>query len=279
MKPELFRHEKLQDVEAESPGHYVMLVFIGLFTQCDKNGVFLWKPRQLKLDILPFLDFNMDDSLALLCEAGFVSRMIHGENEYGVVLKFKEHQRITGKEAQEKPRFPSPEELSENITEKTEGSNRGATGKQQGAQERERERERKGEKTCSFPAGNEKSPSCPHEEIIFLYHSILTELPAVRVWGEENKKHLRARWREDKARQSLDWWSAFFGEIKTFPFLMGEKKDFQATLGWIVGPKNFSKILNGTYRERAPARQPLSTVGMKTAAAAQRFVKKMGGTP
>lgn len=109
------------------------------------------------------------------------------------------------------------------------------------------------EKTCSIPDGNEKSPSCPHDEIISLYHAILPELPSVRVWGKDNKANLRARWREDKERQSLPWWDALFREIKTCPFLVGGKTDFMATLGWIVGPKNFTKILNGAYRDhRAP---------------------------
>ncbi|MDZ4228390.1 MAG: hypothetical protein U1E54_04040 [Candidatus Levybacteria bacterium] len=29
---------------------------------------------------------------------------------------------------------------------------------------------------------------------------------------------------------------------------MGRKTDFKANLGWMVGPQNFEKILNGNYK-------------------------------
>ncbi|NJL71589.1 MAG: hypothetical protein HC888_08215 [Candidatus Competibacteraceae bacterium] len=59
IKPEFFENEELQDAEAANPGQYVMLVAAGLPSMCDKNGVFEWKPRTLKLHILPFLGFDI----------------------------------------------------------------------------------------------------------------------------------------------------------------------------------------------------------------------------
>ena len=53
VKPDLFRHEEL--LEAEH--HFKLplrLAFIGLFTTCDREVLFRWRPRQLKLDILPY---------------------------------------------------------------------------------------------------------------------------------------------------------------------------------------------------------------------------------
>ena len=55
IKPEFFRDEILQDLERTHPEHRPMLVFAALWGHCDKQGVFEWKPRQLALDILPFL--------------------------------------------------------------------------------------------------------------------------------------------------------------------------------------------------------------------------------
>ena len=66
VKPDFFRDEDLQDLERANPGKYTMLVFEGLWGHCDKNGNFEWKPRTLKLDILPFLDFDMADTLEVL---------------------------------------------------------------------------------------------------------------------------------------------------------------------------------------------------------------------
>lgn len=96
-------------------------------------------------------------------------------------------------------------------------------------------------------------PACPHKDIITLYHECLPGHPRVREWNEENQKRLRARWREEPERQSLDWWRNFFvSEVAASDFLTGRAKEFQATMEWMVRPRNFSKILNGQYRNRGP---------------------------
>lgn len=128
VKPDFFRHEGLQDLEQANPGKYPMLVFAGLWGHCDKAGTFEWRPRQLKLDILPFLDFDMAATLKLLADNGFVEHYEVDGKHYGHVPTFLEHQRISGKEAQEKEKFPKP-------TETQTGSNGEATGKQPRRQE------------------------------------------------------------------------------------------------------------------------------------------------
>lgn len=108
IKPEFFRHEGLQDLEIANHGAHVMLVFAGLWGHCDKAGRFEWRPRMLKLDILPFLAFDMEETLSLLCAAGFVRRYEAEGKQYGEVVSFEKHQRINGKEAQEPEKHPSP---------------------------------------------------------------------------------------------------------------------------------------------------------------------------
>ena len=85
IKPEFFRHEGLQDLEAANKGSYVMLVYAALWGHCDSNGVFEYRPRQLKLDILPFLDFKMQDTLGLLVSAGFINRYTVDVKEFGLI--------------------------------------------------------------------------------------------------------------------------------------------------------------------------------------------------
>lgn len=101
----------------------------------------------------------------------------------------------------------------------------------------------------------EKEITCPHVEIIDAYHTILPMLPRVKNWGDASRSNLRARWREDAKRQSVDWWCQFFAEsILSSDFLTGKSNlDWRANLTWIVKPKNFEKILNGAYENRAPA--------------------------
>jgi hypothetical protein len=96
-----------------------------------------------------------------------------------------------------------------------------------------------------------KPPNCPHQEIIDQYHRILPSLARVCEWSESRKRLLRARWKENIERQSLDWWEKFFKRVGESDFLMGRAKDFMADLEWLVRPKNFGKILNGRYDNRS----------------------------
>lgn len=126
IKPEFFRHEGLQDLELANPGKYPMMVFEGLFGQCDSKGRFEWKPRMLKLDILPFLPFDMADTLHILLEAGLVRWYAVDGKQYGEIPTFEKHQRISGKELSEGEKYPEPQPNEQ-------GSNREAIGKQSGS--------------------------------------------------------------------------------------------------------------------------------------------------
>jgi len=93
-----------------------------------------------------------------------------------------------------------------------------------------------------------KVPPCPHQEIINLYHEILPDLPKVRSWTRQRKSLLKARWREDKERQSPDWWRSFFERVRRSRFLTGEtQRELRSDLEWLLRPNNFSKVLEGKY--------------------------------
>jgi len=55
VKPEFFKHLELQELENSYPGQYIMMVYEALWTQCDKNGVFYYKAREIKNEILPYM--------------------------------------------------------------------------------------------------------------------------------------------------------------------------------------------------------------------------------
>lgn len=109
-----------------------------------------------------------------------------------------------------------------------------------------------------LPKGNNADLKiCPHKKIIDLYHNVLPELPKIVDWNKTLEGYLKSRWREQPERQNLKWWEKFFiDEIKTSDFLMGRVNDFQVNLGWIVKPTNFSKILNGQYKNRKNSDPP-----------------------
>ena len=106
IKPSFFRHGGLQDIEEANPGKHCMLVFAGLWGHCDRTGVFECDPRQLKLDILPFLTFDMEETISLLESHGFLRRYEVNGKQYAVIPSFSDHQRVSGKEAQEPLRHP-----------------------------------------------------------------------------------------------------------------------------------------------------------------------------
>lgn len=109
-----------------------MLVFAGLWGHCDKSGRFEWRPRQLKLDILPFLDFDMADTLALLHETGFIYQYHIDGKAYGQIESFEKHQRISGKEAQEPEKHPAPLSMICESLGKQQGSARDEQESQEG---------------------------------------------------------------------------------------------------------------------------------------------------
>lgn len=100
---------------------------------------------------------------------------------------------------------------------------------------------------------------CPHEKIIALYHECLPMLPTVRIWSEDRRKMLAARWRtlvNDKGYQSeeegLGWFKRLFGYIRRSRFLTGETpqkegRTWRPDLEWIIKPKNLTKIIEGKY--------------------------------
>lgn len=151
IKPEFFRDETLQDIQTQYPELNPMLVFAGLWTVCDKEGRFEWRPRVLHLDILPFLDFDFDASLLLLERFSMIHRYEIEGKPYGLVRTFTRHQRISGKEAQDPPKFPEPVCFLPVTDPTSRGSDGEAVGKHQGSQEREREKEREKERILSNP--------------------------------------------------------------------------------------------------------------------------------
>lgn len=102
---------------------------------------------------------------------------------------------------------------------------------------------------------------CPHQAIIDLYHQALPSGRHVRSWTDTRKAKLRARWKEEAERQSLDWWAKFFGYIAESDFLTGKtstpgRRPFEIDLEWIVTPSNFLKILEGKYESGQAAITP-----------------------
>lgn len=97
VKPEFFLSEELFDLEQTS-ALPVRVAFAGLFTQADRDGLFRWRPRQLKATIIPYDDADFEDVLRWLCVGGFVGCYEVDGDRFGCVLTFAKHQVVNNKE-------------------------------------------------------------------------------------------------------------------------------------------------------------------------------------
>jgi hypothetical protein len=97
IKPDFFRHEELYQSEHES-GLPLRVAFAGLFTVADREGRFKWKPKTLKMDILPWDEVDFGAVLLSLRSYGFVKHYKVDGKEYGWIPTFKDHQVINNKE-------------------------------------------------------------------------------------------------------------------------------------------------------------------------------------
>lgn len=109
VKPELFSHEDLFDAEVET-GLPLRLAFIGLFTCCDREGRFKWRPRTLKSNVLPHDDIDFSRVLDALVTRGFVVKYAVDGKEYGVIPTFTDHQVINNRESPSE--IPPPNEIN-----------------------------------------------------------------------------------------------------------------------------------------------------------------------
>jgi hypothetical protein len=92
-----------------------------------------------------------------------------------------------------------------------------------------------------------------HEQIIATYHEVLPELPAVRDWPERRRRKLQARIAErvkaGKPADKPEYWRSLFTSVQASDFLCGRKGDWRCPgLEWLLEPKNFTKVIEGAYR-------------------------------
>lgn len=109
VKPDFFRHGEIYDLERRT-GLPVRLAWIGLWCQCDCAGRFRWKPRELKVEVLPYDDLDFAAVLGALAEGGFVEKYAVGGRDYGQIPNFAKHQAVSGRELRQGPKHPGPGE-------------------------------------------------------------------------------------------------------------------------------------------------------------------------
>jgi len=87
IKPEFFKNEELADLCAFS-----RLLFIGLWTQADRDGRLEDRPKRLKADIFPYDDLDVDKILDGLEKNKFIIRYQAGGMKLIQIRTFLKHQ-------------------------------------------------------------------------------------------------------------------------------------------------------------------------------------------
>jgi hypothetical protein len=87
VSPEFYTHSALYETEA-STGLPLRLAFSGLWTQADRRGIFKWRPRELKLAILPYDPVDFGAVLDALASGGFVESYTANGERLGIIPKF-----------------------------------------------------------------------------------------------------------------------------------------------------------------------------------------------
>ncbi len=92
VRPELFVHEDLFEAERK----YKMplrVAYIGLWTQCDRDGRFEWRPARLRLAILPWDEVDFAKVLDALAKEGFILPYEAKGKRYGLIPSWSRHQK------------------------------------------------------------------------------------------------------------------------------------------------------------------------------------------
>ena len=93
VKPDYFQHEGIFDAEVKS-GLPLRLAYVGLWLVADRRGLFRWRPRALKTNILPYDDaIDFAGVLEALASHGFIVRYVVNGEEFGAIPAFLKHQR------------------------------------------------------------------------------------------------------------------------------------------------------------------------------------------
>lgn len=87
IKPEFFLND---DLAALPP--LTRLLFIGLWTEADREGRMEYRPKRLKVALLPYDECDIEVMVEALAKAGFVTRYEVSDDSFLQVNKFAKHQ-------------------------------------------------------------------------------------------------------------------------------------------------------------------------------------------
>jgi predicted transcriptional regulator len=93
-------------------------------------------------------------------------------------------------------------------------------------------------------------PSMNHQDIVDLYHEVLTELPKIKVLSQKRRAYLRATLNSYPKARVLSWWQGYFEKVKDAPFLLGQNpRGWRADFEFLIKFDNVLKVIEGKYEK------------------------------
>jgi hypothetical protein len=237
-----------------SPQAQVFLM--GLWTECDDQGVFEWKPITLKMRLLPATNADVGTLLSELATANAVKKVEVGGLQYGLVRNFRKYQRP------KKPNsvHPLPEEFRTYVGLKL-ASGEPEEGEAGASSELSPQMEEGGGRMKGRSESNDSDRSASEPENT-------GEAAAFACWNEAAERHPRwpkaekltpARRTSLKARLreagGLDGFRGVLERAERSSFVRDEMHGW--SLDWFLKPANFTKVREGNYdRDRGAGAAP-----------------------
>ena len=94
IKPGFFKNADLVETSFET-----RLLFVGLWTLADREGRLQDRPKQIKMELFPADNVDVDNCLNDLSQLGFITRYVADGKRVIQIVNFCKHQTPHGKEA------------------------------------------------------------------------------------------------------------------------------------------------------------------------------------
>lgn len=251
IKPGFFMNDELAEVEPLG-----RLLFAGLWTIADREGRLEDRAKKIKVEILPYDDCDVDFLLDELHNRGFITRYSVNGKKYIQIVNFSKHQNPHQNEkASSIP--PISEEEQEKYSTSTiqvqelNSSNPALTLNPLTLTLNPSYSD--SDESPKSPASKRgDAENVPYSEIVEHYKTLCPSLPMPSKLSAERRTQIKARWNSDLHR-SFDELDAFLETVEASDFLTGRNGARTKPFGidWIFKQKNFLKIQEGNYNNRA----------------------------
>lgn len=231
------------------------ILYIGLWTDADDQGLFEWKPLQIKMRLLPGDMAEAGGLLAELEAANLIRPYEVGDARFGAIKNFRKFQRP------QKPNaiHPLPENIAEYVglsaTDPEPVADHSPTTPVIAPQMEDGGGE--GEEKDIPPDGGcrPKPDPLPVREAFDRWNDVARQfrLPVAKSLDARRRKQIRAR----LADAGIAGWGEALDAVAASRMCRGENdRGWRADLDFVCQPKSFNKLREGAYGDAKPGTGP-----------------------